>query len=95
MKGYVNLPLTEAGDWGGVHINSGIPNKAFYLAATAAGGFAWEKVGRVWYAVMQNLQPRSQFADAAAQCRTVSRGTFGDKSSVAEAIHKAWLQVGL
>jgi Zn-dependent metalloprotease len=27
-------------DNGGVHINSGIPNHAFYLAATEIGGFA-------------------------------------------------------
>ena len=33
-------------DNGGVHINSGIPNKAFYLAATAIGGKAWEKAGQ-------------------------------------------------
>ncbi|MCE0446331.1 M4 family metallopeptidase [Streptomyces tricolor] len=36
-------------DNGGVHINSGIPNHAFYLAATALGGYAWEKPGRLWY----------------------------------------------
>lgn len=47
MNDYMNLPISEAGDWGGVHVNSGIPNKAFYLAATAVGGFAWEKVGKV------------------------------------------------
>jgi hypothetical protein len=29
-------------DNGGVHVNSGIPNHAFYLAATALGGSAWE-----------------------------------------------------
>ena len=29
-------------DNGGVHINSGIPNRAFYLAATEIGGYAWE-----------------------------------------------------
>jgi Zn-dependent metalloprotease len=37
-------------DNGGVHINSGIPNRAFYLFATALGGYAWEKAGQVWYA---------------------------------------------
>jgi Zn-dependent metalloprotease len=35
-------------DNGGVHINSGIPKRAFYLAATAMGGFAWEKAGRTY-----------------------------------------------
>ncbi len=36
-------------DNGGVHLNSGIPNRAFYLAATALGGYAWEQAGRIWY----------------------------------------------
>ncbi len=31
MSSSCPLPDTEEGDWGGVHINSGIPNKAFYL----------------------------------------------------------------
>ena len=33
-------------DNGGVHTNSGIPNRAFYLAATAIGGDTWEGAGR-------------------------------------------------
>jgi len=95
MSSYLHLPVTQAGDWGGVHINSGIPNKAFYLAATAIGGFAWERAGRVWYEVMRNLQPNSQFADAAHQCRVVSRGLFGSTSAEAKEIDKAWSLVGL
>src|SRR6185312_6278273 len=39
-------------DNGGVHPNSGIPNRAFYLAASALGGFAWEVTGRIWYNAM-------------------------------------------
>ena len=31
--------VRTASDNGGVHVNSGIPNHAFYLAATAIGGF--------------------------------------------------------
>jgi len=34
-------------DNGGVHINSGIPNKAFQLAAVAVGGTAWDVAGTV------------------------------------------------
>ena len=41
MDHYVELKEDE--DDGGVHINSGIPNRAFYLAATAIGGPAWER----------------------------------------------------
>ncbi len=39
-------------DNGGVHLNSGIPNRAFHLAATAIGGHAWEGAGRIWYAAL-------------------------------------------
>ena len=48
MSGYV----TTTSDNGGVHINSGIPNHAFYLAATAIGGNAWEGAGQIWYDVL-------------------------------------------
>ena len=40
MDDYLDLPDTRSGDWGGVHENSGIPNHAFYLVATALGGNA-------------------------------------------------------
>ena len=42
MDRFVVLPDTDEGDNGGVHINSGIPNKAFQLTAVGIGGFAWE-----------------------------------------------------
>ncbi|KAJ8134076.1 hypothetical protein OY671_012710, partial [Metschnikowia pulcherrima] len=45
MSAYVDTPQ----DNGGVHINSGIPNRAFYSAATALDGPAWEVAGRIWY----------------------------------------------
>ena len=44
MKDYVNTD----DDSGGVHTNSGIPNRVFVLAAKAIGGYAWEKAGKVW-----------------------------------------------
>ena len=39
-------------DNGGVHINSGIPNRAFVLAARAIGGESWSGAGRIWYAAL-------------------------------------------
>jgi Zn-dependent metalloprotease len=48
-RGHDLFASTGAEDDGDVHINSGIPNHAFYLAAMALGGFAWEKAGRIWY----------------------------------------------
>src|SRR4029453_15878097 len=43
-------------DSGGVHINSGIPNRAFTLAALEIGGASWEKAGQVWYDTLVNGQ---------------------------------------
>ena len=53
MSKFVMLPDTDEGDWGGVHINSGIPNKAFYLTAIGIGGYAWEAPGHIWYAALE------------------------------------------
>ncbi len=65
MDKYVNLPNTASGDWGGVHINSGIPNFAFYVAAFNMGGYSWEKAGRIWYAVLTDraLSQNAKFTD--------------------------------
>ena len=69
MAHYVDLPDDNdpRNDDGGVHINSGIPNRAFYLAATAIGGNAWERPGRIWYAALtERLEADSDFKAAAA-----------------------------
>jgi Zn-dependent metalloprotease len=96
MDGYVELPDDNDpnNDNGGVHINSGIPNHAFYLAATAVGGFAWEKVGRVWYVTLtERLTSTAQFTDAAYATVEVARDLFGDE--VERAVTDAWTQVGV
>jgi len=53
MDGYVELwpptPGRNGNDNGGVHLYSGIPNRAFYLVATTLGGYSWEKAGKIWY----------------------------------------------
>lgn len=83
-------------DNAGVHINSGIPNHAFYLAATKVGGQAWKTVGKVWYQVMLNLLPTSNFADCARQCRQVARGMVPELGQkVSTAVDAAWTEVGL
>jgi len=45
----------------GVHINSGIPNRAFYLTAMDIGT---DKAALIWYHALQNLYPKAQFNDA-------------------------------
>jgi len=54
MDGWVDAPNTTDGDFGGVHTNSGIPNRAFYLAATSIGTYSWDPVGKIWYAALSD-----------------------------------------
>ncbi|KQX68875.1 protealysin inhibitor emfourin [Angustibacter sp. Root456] len=91
MSGYV----TTTSDNGGVHINSGIPNHAFYLAAIAIGGNAWEGAGQVWYDVLTGgtLAPDVDFAGFAAATIAAAGARFGEGSSQQAAVREAWAQV--
>lgn len=92
MKDYV----TESEDDGGVHINSGIPNHAFYRAAVALGGFAWEKAGRIWYTALTTLlRHDSDFAAAARLTRTAAADLYGNGSAEEKAVADAWRSVGV
>ncbi|HEX7705724.1 MAG TPA: M4 family metallopeptidase [Thermoanaerobaculia bacterium] len=81
---------------GGVHINSGIPNHAFYRVAAMLGGHAWETAGRVWYdALTRRLTPRTTFqqcADATALSAAELSGTGGN---LHQAVLAGWLAVGI
>jgi Zn-dependent metalloprotease len=96
MSEYQDLPddSDPNNDNGGVHINSGIPNHAFYLAATALGGNAWEKAGRVWYATLTDrLGPTSDFEEAANATVEVAGDLLSGEDQ--QAIQKAWQDVGV
>jgi Zn-dependent metalloprotease len=84
--------VQTADDDGGVHINSGIPNHAFYLAATALGGNAWGDAGLIWYNTLLQMQPNSRFADAAAVSIQVAARSGPDQKQAVEA---AWDKVGV
>jgi Zn-dependent metalloprotease len=92
MDDYVNT----VSDNGGVHINSGIPNRAFYLAAAEIGGYAWEKAGRIWYiALRDRLGAKSDFQDAANITHQVAGELYGQNSMEQKAVKNAWGKVGL
>jgi Zn-dependent metalloprotease len=98
MDDYRDLPddNNPRNDNGGVHINSGIPNKAFYLAATKIGGNAWEKAGRIWYDTLtQRLQSTASFVDAADATVAVAGNLFSQGGAEQSAVQSAWQEVGV
>jgi len=83
-------------DNGGVHINSGIPNRAFYEAAVRIGGYAWKKAGQIWYVTLRDrLRSQSTFGDAAALTHAVARELFGAHSAEQKAVKAGWAEVGV
>ncbi|GAA5157734.1 M4 family metallopeptidase [Ornithinimicrobium tianjinense] len=98
LRDYVVLPHDADNDNGGVHINSGIPNKAFHLFATALGGQVWERAGQVWFDTLttRGLLPRDvDFAGFAAATVETAVVRHGAGSEVEVALRSAWEGVGL
>jgi hypothetical protein len=94
MRDYVHMPPTD--DYGGVHVNSGIPNKAFYLAAKAIGGKAWEVTGKIWYVTLtERLTSSADFAKCAKETISVARDLFPSDPTIASRIAQAWVDVGV
>lgn len=91
MSGFVKTK----DDSGGVHLNSGIPNRAFYLAATGLGGFSWDKAGRIWYKTLNDPSiPTTctfkQFAEL-----TVKHALALYGPGAASTVKSAWIGVGV
>lgn len=92
MDFYVNT----TSDNGGVHLNSGIPNHAFYLLSQYLGGFAWEKAGLIWYKALQAINnPHATFNEWADKTVQVARDEYGAGSLEAQYTRRAWKLVGL
>ncbi|WP_130014750.1 M4 family metallopeptidase [Serinicoccus sediminis] len=98
LDDYVDLPHDADHDNGGVHINSGIPNKAFHLFATGLGGRSWERAGQVWYDTLatRGRLPRDVgFAGFAAATLVSARERYAEEPEVVDALLQAWAGVGL
>lgn len=92
MDNYVNT----TSDNGGVHINSGIPNRAFYLTALEMGGNAWEKAGQIWYVTLRDrIQANTNFQRAADLTYTVAGELYGNGSLEQQAVAHGWAGVGI
>jgi Zn-dependent metalloprotease len=93
MDGYVQT----MSDNGGVHTNSGIPNKAFAELSLALGGPAWEKAGRIWYETLRDPQVRANatFREFAGRTAAAARQLYGAGSDEANAVTACWDGVGV
>ncbi|MBN1416038.1 MAG: M4 family metallopeptidase [Bacteroidales bacterium] len=96
QPGHMNDYVNTLSDNGGVHINSGIPNRAFCTVALNLGGFAWEKAGRIWYLTLRDkLTEKSDFQDAADKTWQTAVELFGKSSLEQEAVVSGWKTVGI
>ncbi len=84
-------------DNGGVHYNSGIPNRAFALVATTLGGYAWERAGQIWFDVLtgKRIKADCDFATFAALTSAAAAARYGTDSADARAVAEAWRTVGV
>jgi Zn-dependent metalloprotease len=105
---HYNTRFTGTDDNGGVHINSGIPNHAFYLAieggvnrtsglsVQGVGAANREQIERAFYRAFTQLLPSSAtFAVARAATLQSARDLFGAGSAPERAIEQAWTAVGV
>ncbi|MCC3278239.1 M4 family metallopeptidase [Arthrobacter sp. zg-Y40] len=93
MDGYVSTTA----DNGGVHVNSGIPNHAFYLVAAALGGYAWERAGQIWFDTIteRNFPPDATFAVFAGATITAAEKRYGAGAEETSAVQAAWKEVNV
>jgi len=93
MRDYVDTQ----DDNGGVHINSGIPNRAFVAVAEALGGHAWERAGRIWFETLtgERLTATATFSQFAAATAVVAAELYGEGSDESAAVRAAWDLVGV
>lgn len=83
-------------DNGGVHVNSGIPNRAFHELASILGGKAWEVAGKIWYRTLtRELRGRAGFQQCADATWKAAGDLFGPDSAPQHAVLAAWSVVGI
>ena len=93
MADYVNT----LADNGGVHTNSGIPNKAFADFALNLGGHSWEKAGRIWYETLRDPRVSAQatFRQFAGRTLATARRLYGSGGDEANTLETSWKGVGV
>ncbi|MBT4098806.1 MAG: hypothetical protein HOE86_14235, partial [Gemmatimonadetes bacterium] len=88
------LSLPDSIDNGGVHINSGIPNRACFLIADALGH---DKTEQIYYRILdaRYLNIRSNFQDLRWAANRAATDLFGEDSQEVAAVEDAFEAVGI
>lgn len=89
MSGYVNT----TSDNGGVHTNSGIPNKAAYYTISSIGKAQSEKI--YYRALTVYMTPTTNFSNARAALLQSAADLYGSGSTAYNAVKSAWDKVGV
>ena len=90
---YRGATCTSRNDNCGVHVNSGIPNRAAVLIAERIGR---EALGKIYYRTLtQLLRPGSGFSDARTQTLVACELLYGRGSANCAAVDEAFAQVGI
>jgi Zn-dependent metalloprotease len=97
QPGHLNDYVETQSDHGGVHINSGIPNRAFYVTARELGGRAWERAGRIWYRTLTDdgMTSQSDFQSVADLSVKTAGDLYGRGSREQQAVEAGWREVGI
>jgi Zn-dependent metalloprotease len=97
QPGHMDDYVQTSEDNGGVHINSGIPNRAFYTVATTLGGKAWERAGLIWYEALRDprIKPGCRFRGFARATLRAAGRLFGDGGDEMKAVQQGWETVGV
>ncbi|HZF52059.1 MAG TPA: M4 family metallopeptidase [Polyangiaceae bacterium] len=101
---HYNERYTGSGDNGGVHINSGIANKAFHLVAKGGShhlggsmvGIGPDDAAKIWYKALTTYMTSStNFAGARTATLNAAAALFGNASAQYNAVAQAWTLVGV
>lgn len=93
MDDFVTAPINEDHDWGEVHLNSGIPSKAFYNIATQIGT---ETAAQIYYHALTNyFTSTTNFAGAKNTIILAAQSLYPTHPEYVSAIRQGWASVGI
>jgi len=92
MRNYQDLPNTEDSDYGGVHVNSGILNHAFYQFCMISNLKSFEQPQKIWFQTYKLIKPNTNFNQFAKATLTTTKKVYPNLQT---SLKDAWNKVGI